>query len=68
MDDDAPVIPPGYSFAARVTTGFDGGNHPLKGDLWKHDECRALILPADRDAHDRWHQRLRAGFIIGGIL
>lgn len=52
-------VPAGYSFAARVTIGMDGGNHPLKGDLWKHDECGCLIFPGDKDAHDRFHAALR---------
>lgn len=48
--------PDGYEFAARVTTGFDGGWHPLKGDLWSCTRCGALILPASRELHDGTHQ------------
>jgi hypothetical protein len=58
MDDDAPAIPSGYSFAARVTVGFDGGYHPLKGDLWKCRSCASLIVPADKDVHERFHALL----------
>lgn len=52
-------IPLGYSFAARVTIGFDGGNHALKGDLWKHDHCGCLIFPGDHQVHERFHAELR---------
>lgn len=55
----ASAVPKGYSFAARVTIGFDGGNHTLRGDLWKHDHCGCLIFPGDHQAHERFHAELR---------
>jgi hypothetical protein len=48
-------IEPGYDFAARVTLSFDGGNHPLKGDLWKCNRCAAVVYPAEYQKHDRDH-------------
>lgn len=51
------VTPEGYAFAARVTTGFDGGNHDLHGDLWSCTRCGAVILPASRGLHDRKHPK-----------
>ena len=59
-----PAIPAGYSFAARVTIAFDGGNHPLNGDLWKHDACGCLIFPGDKDQHDDFHRSLRVTFTL----
>jgi hypothetical protein len=50
-----PGIPEGYRFAARVTIGFDGGNHELRGDLWKCGRCAALIFPGDHADHTREH-------------
>lgn len=62
--DSDVVIPvpvaPGYSFAARVTTGFDGGNHPLKGDLAQCARCAALVLPDSQETHDRHHALIDA--------
>jgi hypothetical protein len=49
-------IPDGYSFAARVTIGFDGGNHDLRGDLWKCGRCAAVIFPGDHPDHTREHE------------
>jgi hypothetical protein len=48
-------IPEGYQFAARVTIGFDGGNHELRGDLWKCERCAAVIFPGDHAEHTREH-------------
>lgn len=52
MNDDPPG---GYTWAARVTTGFDGGNHPLHGDVARCTRCGALLLPADSGRHDMSH-------------
>jgi hypothetical protein len=51
-----PGIPEGYRFAARVTIGFDGGNHDLRGDLWKCSRCAAVIFPGDHPDHTREHE------------
>lgn len=53
-------IPEGYSFAIRATVGFDGGNHPLKGDVWKCGRCAALLLPDGRPLHDEHHRKTEA--------
>lgn len=53
-------IPEGYSFAIRATVGFDGGNHPLKGDVWKCGRCAALLLPDGRPLHDEYHRKTEA--------
>jgi hypothetical protein len=45
----------GYSVAGQITVGFDGGNHPLKGDILRCRSCGSLLLPADQDIHDRLH-------------
>jgi hypothetical protein len=45
-----------YSFAARVTVGYDGGNHPRHGDLLRCPRCAALILRGDEQVHDREHE------------
>jgi hypothetical protein len=50
-----PGIPEGYRFAARVTIGFDGGNHDLRGDLWRCERCASLIFPGDHGEHTREH-------------
>lgn len=50
-----PGIPEGYRFAARVTIGFDGGNHGLRGDLWKCERCAAVVFPGDHAEHTREH-------------
>lgn len=48
-------LPDGYRFAARVITGFDGGSHPLRGDLWACKRCGSAVIPDDCQAHDRHH-------------
>jgi len=48
-------LPEGYRFAARVTIGFDGGNHPLRADLWGCTRCSSIIFPDGREGHDRFH-------------
>ena len=53
--EEKPRIPDGYDFAARVTTRFDGGSHPLKGDLWKCGRCGSAVVPGSYDGHDRDH-------------
>jgi hypothetical protein len=50
-----PGIPEDYRFAARVTIGFDGGNHELRGDLWKCARCAAVVFPGDHADHTREH-------------
>lgn len=51
-----PGIPDGYRFAARVTIGFDGGNHELRGDLWKCGRCASVVFPGDQVDHTREHE------------
>jgi hypothetical protein len=53
-----PVIAEGYRFAARVTIGFDGGNHDLRGDLWKCGRCAAVVFPGDHAEHTREHAEI----------
>jgi hypothetical protein len=53
-------IPSGYSKAGQITTHFDGGNHPIKGDVWSCGSCGCLILPVAQNAHDRFHAQIGA--------
>jgi hypothetical protein len=53
----ADQIPSGYQFAGRITTGFDGGNHPVKGDIWSCRSCGQLILPRDAGIHEDAHTK-----------
>lgn len=55
-------IPEGYRFAARVTIGFDGGNHDLRGDLWACTRCAAVIFPDGTGLHDRFHDEVSAAY------
>lgn len=55
-------IPEGYRFAARVTTGFDGGNHELRGDLWACERCASVVTPDGTGAHDRFHEEVSAAY------
>lgn len=52
---DGDGIPSGFRFAALVVTGFDGGNNPVKGDLWACRSCSAVIIPGDKDVHEGFH-------------
>jgi hypothetical protein len=51
-------IPRGYSLAGRITTGFDGGNHPIKGNVWVCLDCGSLIAAGHTDVHDRFHAQI----------
>lgn len=53
-----PGIPEGYRFAARVTIGFDGGNHDLRADLWRCARCAAVVFPGDHAEHTREHTEI----------
>lgn len=55
-------IPSGFRFAGRMTIAFDGGNHPLKGDIWSCRSCAALVFPGDKDVHERFHA------LVDGLL
>lgn len=46
-------IPEGYRWAARVITGYDGGNHELADDL-----CGSVVIPDGHEAHTRSHATL----------
>ncbi|MCW2929995.1 MAG: hypothetical protein JWM19_957 [Actinomycetia bacterium] len=56
----ADEMPEGYRFAARVTAGFDGGNHEVQGDLWSCKACGSVILPGDRELHDKRDAEIRS--------
>jgi hypothetical protein len=51
-------IPSGFSQAGQITTHFDGGNHPIKGDVWSCRSCGCLILPVAQETHERFHAQL----------
>lgn len=65
-EDRYAGIPSGYKFAAQAVTGFDGGNHPLSGDLWSCDRCGSLVLPARAAVHDSFHAGLFRQAAAGG--
>jgi hypothetical protein len=52
---EQPGIPEGYRFAARVTIGFDGGSHELRGDLLSCERCAAVVFPGGHAEHTREH-------------
>lgn len=60
VPDSGP--PKGYRFAARVTTGLDGGNHELRGDLWACTRCASVIFPESAGVHDRFHDEVSAAY------
>lgn len=51
-------IPLGYRLAGRITSGFDGGNHSLKSDVWACRRCGTFIQPGDDYIHDRHHAEI----------
>lgn len=46
-----------YRIAGTIITSYDGGNHPIYGDVLACRACGALVLPADTSAHDTWHAK-----------
>jgi hypothetical protein len=48
----------GYEWAGRITTGFDGGNHPLKGDVIRCRSCGSLLTPDSQVIHESHHSQI----------
>jgi len=47
--------PDGYTVAGQITRSFDGGNFPIKGEVWRCKACGSLLIPSDQDTHKGFH-------------
>lgn len=53
--DMATEIGSGYQWAGKITAAFDGGNHPVSGDVLRCRSCGGLLLPDDQAVHEGFH-------------
>jgi len=48
-------VPKGYTKAANVVIGYDGGNHSLYGRLLACNQCGMAVIEMSVFVHDQWH-------------
>jgi hypothetical protein len=52
------AVPNGYTKAANVIIGYDGGNHSLYGRLLACNRCGMAVIEKSVLVHDEWHVEL----------